>query len=59
MEKPRRLTVPMIRRLFDGLGLPATVLIQKYALRKQWGNHENNNRCRQQRIAHRMSSGSA
>jgi HTH-type transcriptional regulator/antitoxin HigA len=35
MEKQRRLTLPMIRRLEVGLGIPAEVLIQPYALDKQ------------------------
>lgn len=35
MEKQRRLTLPMIRRLEAGLGIPAEVLIQAYALKKQ------------------------
>lgn len=35
MEKHRRLTLPMIRRLELGLGIPASVLIQEYALQKQ------------------------
>jgi len=35
MEKQRRLTLPMIRRLEAGLGIPAEVLIQEYALKKQ------------------------
>lgn len=32
MEKRRRLTLPMIRRLVAGLNIPAEVLIQDYAL---------------------------
>ena len=32
MEKRRRLTLPMIRRLDEALGIPAEVLIQEYAL---------------------------
>lgn len=32
MEKRRRLTLPMIRRLVEGLNIPAEVLIQEYAL---------------------------
>jgi HTH-type transcriptional regulator/antitoxin HigA len=32
MEKQRRLTLPMIRRLEVGLGIPAEVLIQEYEL---------------------------
>lgn len=32
MEKRRRLTLPMIRRLVEGLNIPAEVLIQDYAL---------------------------
>jgi HTH-type transcriptional regulator/antitoxin HigA len=32
MEKRRRLTLPMIRRLADGLNLPPDVLIQEYDL---------------------------
>jgi HTH-type transcriptional regulator / antitoxin HigA len=32
MEKRRRLTLPMIRRLVEGLSIPAEVLIQEYAL---------------------------
>ncbi|MFN8443753.1 MAG: transcriptional regulator [Caldilineaceae bacterium] len=36
MEKHRRLTLPMIRRLDAGLGIPASVLIiQQYDLKKQ------------------------
>lgn len=34
MEKRRRLTLPMIRRLEKGLSIPAEVLIQEYPLRK-------------------------
>ena len=33
LNRRRPLTIPMIRRLHDGLGLPAEVLIQPYALR--------------------------
>ena len=32
MERRRRLTLPMIRRLEAGLGIPAEFLIQEYAL---------------------------
>ena len=32
MEKQRKLTLPMIRRLQVGLGIPAEVLIQEYEL---------------------------
>jgi len=32
MEKRRRLTLPMIRRLHEGLNIPVDVLIQEYAL---------------------------
>lgn len=32
MEKRRRLTLPMIRRLVEGLNIPAEALIQEYAL---------------------------
>jgi len=32
MEKRRRLTLPMIRRLVEGLNIPAEVLIQEYTL---------------------------
>lgn len=35
MNRVRPLTLEMIRRLAAGLGLPATVLIQDYALRQQ------------------------
>ncbi|MFN8489910.1 MAG: transcriptional regulator [Caldilineaceae bacterium] len=34
MEKRRKLTLPMIRRLEAGLGIPADLLIQDYALSK-------------------------
>lgn len=34
MEKRRKLTLPMIRRLESGLGIPAAVLIQEYELAK-------------------------
>lgn len=34
MEKRRRLTLPMIRRLEKGLNIPAEVLIQEYELRR-------------------------
>ena len=33
MNRRRALTLEMIRRLSDGLGLPADVLVQRYALR--------------------------
>ena len=33
MNRSRALTLEMIRRLSDGLGLPADVLVQRYALR--------------------------
>ena len=33
LNRRRPLTITMIRRLHDGLGLPAEVLIQPYALR--------------------------
>jgi HTH-type transcriptional regulator/antitoxin HigA len=35
MEKQRRLTLPMIRRLETGLGIPAAVLIQGYELARR------------------------
>lgn len=35
LEKQRRLTLPMIRRLEVGLEIPASVLIQAYELQKQ------------------------
>jgi len=35
MEKRRRLTLPMIRQLEAGLGIPAELLIQDYVLSKQ------------------------
>ncbi len=35
MEKRRRLTLPMIRRLHEGLNIPVDVLIQEYALSQQ------------------------
>ena len=33
LNRNRTLTLEMIRRLSDGLGLPADVLVQRYALR--------------------------
>lgn len=33
LKRHRPLTLPMIRRLHEGLGLPADALVQKYALR--------------------------
>ncbi len=35
LTRPRPLTLEMIRRLADGLNLPAEVLIKPYALRQQ------------------------
>ena len=35
MEKRRRLTLPMIRRLEAGLNIPVEVLVQEYELRRQ------------------------
>lgn len=35
MEKRRQLTLPMIRRLEAGLGIPAQVLIQEYELQRE------------------------
>ena len=35
MERQRRLTLPMIRRLEAGLSIPAEILIQEYALTRQ------------------------
>jgi HTH-type transcriptional regulator/antitoxin HigA len=33
LNRKRALTLEMIRRLSEGLGLPADVLVQRYALR--------------------------
>lgn len=38
MEKQRRLTLPMIRRLEAGLGIPADLLIREYVLEKRNGS---------------------
>lgn len=38
MEKHRRLTLPMIRRLQAGLGIPAEILIQEYDLNQKAEN---------------------
>lgn len=35
LTKQRRLTLPMIRRLEAGLGIPAAVLIQAYEIERQ------------------------
>lgn len=40
MEKRRRLTLPMIRRLADGLHIPTDVLVQAYELHHQSGPSE-------------------
>ena len=39
LAKQRRLTLPMIRRLEAGLGIPAEVLIQAYELEQPNGFH--------------------